>query len=128
MILFKIKQKIKWEFRDDTWKILYIMYNPMPIPFFGLGRGPSFIYNLLSTFITLFELFWTPIIMDAIVREINRYAMALDALGRTRGGPDWEDLSIGGLKAFMAIALYMGMKKQQNKKNLLDEEFLLSLL
>ena len=88
----------------------------MPMPFFGLGREPTFIYNLLPTFITLFELFWTPVIIDAIVRKTNRYAMALDALGRTLGGLDWKDLTIGGLKAFMAMALYMGMKKQPNYK------------
>ena len=88
----------------------------MSMPFSGLGREPAFIYNSLPTFITLFELFWTLVIMDAIVRETNRCATALDAMGTTCRGPNWEELTIGGLKAFMAMALYIGMKKQPNYK------------
>ena len=81
---------IRWEFRNDTWKNPNIMYDPMSMPFSGLGKGPTFIYNSLPNFITLFELFWTPVIIDAIVRETNRYATALDSLGRTCRGPNWE--------------------------------------
>ena len=52
--------------------------------------------------------------MDDIVRETNRYATTLDVIGRTQGGPNWEQSIEGGLKMFMVVALYMGMKKQPN--------------
>ena len=93
------------------------------MPFFGLGRGLAFMYNSLFTFITYFELFWTLIIMNAVVIETNWYARALDSLGRACTGPNWKDLTINGLKAFMVMALNMGIKE-----HLLDERFFLSLL
>ena len=80
-----------------------------------LGEGPTFLYNAIPTFMTLFELFRILAIMDDIVSKTNRYATQR-SLGRTRGGPNWEELTVGGLEAFMAIALYMGMKKQPNYK------------
>jgi hypothetical protein len=65
----------------------------------------------------MFELFWTLAIMNAIVEETNRYATApMDTNGNTLGGTQWEDLTVAGLKAFMALALYMGLKKQPNYK------------
>ena len=54
--------------------------------------------------------------MDEIVRETNRYATTPDAGGKLKGGSNWEQLSVSGLKAFMALALYMEMKKQPNYK------------
>ena len=62
----------------------------------------------------LFELFWTPTIMSAIVLEANLYATTRDALGKTIGGENWEEFAVLGLRAFMAMAIYMGMKKQPN--------------
>ena len=50
----------------------------------------------------------------AIVRETNRYAIVLNHLDRIHRGTNWEDLTISGLKSFMAMALYMGMKNQPN--------------
>jgi hypothetical protein len=40
----------------------------------------------------------------------------LDAHGNTRGGIKWESLIVASLRAFMAIHMYMGMKKQPNYK------------
>ena len=58
----------------------------MPRPFTKLGKGPIFLYNTLLTFLTLFELFWTPAILNDIVNETNRYATTPDHLDRTKGG------------------------------------------
>jgi hypothetical protein len=33
------------------------------------------------------------------------------------GGPKWENLTVPGLKAFFAIHMYMGMKRQLNYKS-----------
>ena len=48
--------------------------------------------------------------------KTNRYATMPNAEGRTRGHENWEEFTLGGLKAFMAKTLYMGMKKQPNHK------------
>jgi hypothetical protein len=93
------------------------MNEPMPQEFSGNQRRPSTFYRTLPTFIHLFEFFWTPTIMNAIVEETNRYAgEPIPGLRNTHGGPEWEELTVAGLKAFMALALYMGLKKQPNYK------------
>ena len=49
--------------------------------------------------------------MTAIVQETNRYANApVDDHGNTKDGPQWENLTVHGFQAFMALALYMGLK------------------
>ena len=48
--------------------------------------------------------------MEEIVTKSNKYASTRDVDGRTCGGLTWELFTISGLKAFMALALYMGMK------------------
>jgi hypothetical protein len=54
---------------------------------------------------------------------MNCYAtMVVDALGNTRGGPKWEDLTVSGLKAFLAIHMYIGMKRQLNYKLCWEKE------
>jgi hypothetical protein len=51
------------------------------------------------------------------VRETNRYAVEeVDDNGKPRGGEAWELLTVLGLKALIAISIYMGMKKQPNLK------------
>ena len=109
--------RIKWEFRDQTWKNPNFEYNPKPRVFHGNRMEPSRNYHVFRTFLTLFELFWTPQILQDIVQETNRYAMLRrDEQGNTRGGPNWGPLIVAGLKAFMALALYMGLKPQPNYK------------
>jgi hypothetical protein len=48
--------------------------------------------------------------------------MVMDALGNTRGGSKWESLTVSGLKAFLAIHMYMDMKKQPNYKSYWEKE------
>jgi hypothetical protein len=55
--------------------------------------------------------------------ETSRYATEpLDARGNIREGKKWEALTIADLKAFMAIHMYMGMKKQPNYKTYWEKE------
>ena len=55
--------------------------------------------------------------MQNIAIETNRYAMEhLDAHGNTQGGKKWENLTVVGLKVFLAIHIYMGIKRQLNYK------------
>ena len=46
-------------------------------------------------------------IMDKIIRKTNRYATISDAVGKLRSGPNWEEFTMDGLKAYMALILYM---------------------
>lgn len=55
-------------------------------------------------------MFWPMAMLRDIVIETNRYATELDPNGNSRGGPKWEDLTLPGLKAFLAIVIYIGMK------------------
>jgi hypothetical protein len=71
----------------------------------------------MPTILQLFEVFWPLALMQNIVIETNRYAMErLDAHGNTQGQEKWENLTMAGLKAFLAIHMYMGMKRQSNYK------------
>ena len=54
--------------------------------------------------------------MSAIVVETNLYATSRDVLEKSKGVENWEEFIVLGLKAFMAMATYMGMKKQPNYK------------
>ena len=57
--------------------------------------------------------------------KTNRYANAhIDEHENTKGGRNWKNLSIDGLRAFMAIALYMGLKTQPNYKTYLMHDTL----
>ena len=80
----------------------------MPRPFLECERGSSFLYITLPTFITFFESFWTLAKMNDIVNEINRYATGPNPMSIARRGFNWEILTMCGLKACMAMALYMG--------------------
>ena len=95
----------RWDFREGTWKNPNFMFDPMPRPISGLGKGPKFLYNTLSTFLTLFELFWSIVILNAIVNETNKYATVVDPLGRTKGAQDWEQLIVGGFEGFYDIGI-----------------------
>jgi hypothetical protein len=106
---------VRWRFRDETSTQFHFTYAPPRIPFIG-RRGPVKHYHSMPTFLQLFDLFWTYQTLRSIVRKTNRYA-AEDDNGKPRGGEDWELLSIHGLKAFLGIYVYMGMKKQPNLKS-----------
>ena len=48
---------------------------------------------------------------------MNRYATAvLDVMESTMEGPNWIALTTTSLKAFLAMTMYMSMKKQPNLK------------
>jgi hypothetical protein len=60
------------------------------------------------------------------VEETNRCTTAVvDAFGNTGEGRKWENLIVLGLKAFLAIHMYMGMKRQPNYKSYWKKEGLL---
>ena len=62
-------------------------------------------------------------LLGKIVDETNRYATyVLASVGSTMGDLNWEPLIINGLKAFFAIALYMGMKKKTKHQKLLGKK------
>ena len=64
----------------------------------------------MPSFITLFHMFGPLSMLRTVVGEINRYAIEADGNGNSCGGDNWEPLAVAGLKSFLAVILYMGMK------------------
>jgi hypothetical protein len=76
-----------------------------------------FLLYIANLYLTFFEFFWTPTIINSIVRESNRYATTpIPSLEIHVGRPQWKELTVAGLKAFLAFALYMNLKRQPNYK------------
>jgi hypothetical protein len=80
-------------------------------------------FEHVPTILHLFELFWPLNLMRKIVIETNYYATErIDAVGNTRGGVKWENLTMVGLKAFLAIHMYIGTKRKPNYKSYWKKE------
>ena len=44
--------------------------------------------------------------------ETNLYATTRDVLGKTMDGKNWKEFIASNFRAFVAMAIYIGMKKQ----------------
>jgi hypothetical protein len=71
----------------------------------------------MPTMMQVFELFWSFNILRDIVNETNRYATSRNGDGILPGGAGWQLFTIAEFKAWLAIWLYMGMKRQPNMKS-----------
>jgi hypothetical protein len=112
-----VMTSVRHDFQDNTWSQDSFTYDPKPREFNG-SQGPRSFFAGIPTILQLFELFWPRTLLHKIVQETNCYATRpLDARGNTMGGPKWVNLTIAGLKAFLAIHMYMGMKRQPNMKS-----------
>ena len=108
-----IMTHLRHEFQDSTWSQEFFMYDPKPREFTG---------SHYSTILQLFDLFWPHTLLHKIVKETNHYTIQLlDVQGNSMGGPKWMNLTIARLKAFLAIHMYMGMKRQPNMKSYLGK-------
>jgi hypothetical protein len=107
---------IKYTYRDDTWKQDHFTYDPKPRHFIGVS-GPTRWWNQMPTMMQLFELFWSFTILQDIVNETNRYATSRNGDGILPGGAGWQLLTVAEFKAWLAIWLYMGMKRHPNMKS-----------
>jgi hypothetical protein len=56
-------------------------------------------------------------LLEKIVLRKNRYTIAVDGHGKTKGGPKWYNSMMQQLKAFVALFLFMGLKKKTNHKS-----------
>jgi hypothetical protein len=61
-------------------------------------------------------MFWPDTLLRRIVAKTNRYATTVGPDGSTLEGPTWRRFTVAGLKAFFAISIFMGLKKQPNVK------------
>jgi hypothetical protein len=107
---------IKFMYRDSTWNQDHFTYEPKPKEFSGVSTPNVFWYRF-PRFLQLFELFWPHSLCRRIIHETNRYAMERENEGTTRGGPQWEEFTVPEFKAYVAIWLYMGMRRQSNIKS-----------
>jgi hypothetical protein len=105
---------VKYMYRDETWSQKFFTYDPKRIDFVG-SRGTTQDFEEVPSVASLFDLFWPVMLLLKIVIETNRYAShPLDAMGNTMGGRNWVPITIPELKAFLAIHMYMDMKRQPN--------------
>jgi hypothetical protein len=112
----------KHKYRDETWSQKCFTYDPKSQQFIGRREIMQFFHHI-PTILQLFELFWPLALMQNIVMETNRYATEhLDEVGNIQEGEKWENLTVAGLKAFLAIHMYMEMKRQPNYKSYWNKE------
>ena len=104
---------IKNRYHDSTWGNLNSTYAPERIVFQEVA-GPSRRWGRMPSFATIFEMFWPLTMLRGIVNETNRYARAPDRNGKLPGRMNWKLLTVQEFKVFLAITLYMGMKRQPN--------------
>ena len=71
----------------------------------------------MPLFLTLFHMFWPILMLMDIMDETSRYATTANDEGHIRGGVRWKPVMVRELKAFLAITMYMGMKKQPNVRS-----------
>jgi hypothetical protein len=103
-------------YRDQTWTKEKFSFDPPPIDFTGVGGSRGSIFHRMPTFMMLFQLFWPDTLLQKICTETNRYARTVDGEGNLPGGTRWRRLSVARLKAFIAISILIGLKRQPNKK------------
>jgi hypothetical protein len=84
------------------------------MPFVEESIGLTKEYTEIPSYIHLFEQFWTFHMLQDICLETNWYADSLDENGRLRAKTRWYPIMVRELKVFLAISLYMGMKKLPN--------------
>jgi hypothetical protein len=65
----------------------------------------------------LFELFWSFNILHDIVNQTIWYATSYNGDGILLGGAGWQLFTVAEFKAWLAIWLYIGMKRQSNMKS-----------
>ena len=68
-------------------------------------------YPRMPTFLHLFGIFWTRVVLQNICNETNWYARVVEEEKRN-GGDDWYDVDEKELKTFFVVSLYMGMEQQ----------------
>jgi hypothetical protein len=107
---------VKHVYRDETWTQFTNEYAPGTLPFTGDPLGVKKSYPRMPSFLHLFGLFWIRNMLRSICIETNRYARVVED-GRNKSGHDWYDMDEKELRTFLAVSLYMVMKKQPNVKS-----------
>jgi hypothetical protein len=100
-------------FRNETWSQTNFTYDPPRMPFSG-RQGTMWNFFRMPSMLALWELFWPFNLLRKIVEETNRYVRHVKSDGTIEGGPKWTDITVACLKAFIAMHIYMGMKRQPN--------------
>jgi hypothetical protein len=100
-------------FAPNTWNKDGHKYANEPLDFTGPEPGCTHPYGRLPSVLGLFEKFWSNILQRCIVRETNRYASEVieSTGGKIRGGLHWTPLGLQEFQAYIAMCLYMGVKK-----------------
>jgi hypothetical protein len=105
-------------FATHTWEKNGPSYGSPPLEFTGPEPGCTLPYGRLASLLGLFDKLWSLKLQRYIVRESNRYASeVLDVQARaTRGGLEWKPLCLDEFRAYIAICLFMGLKKLPSRR------------
>jgi hypothetical protein len=100
-------------FSPATWKKNGHHYANEPLDFTGPEPGCTHPYGRLPSLMGLLEKFWSNTVERRIVRETNRYASEVldNTNGNTRRGLQWTPLGLQEFRAYIAMTLFMGVKK-----------------
>jgi hypothetical protein len=105
------------QYAPETWnKDTHVYKNP-PIPFMGPKPSCTHPYGRLPSLVGLLVKFWSQKLQWRIVWVTNRYAFEIvdDKTGQTRGGSQWILLGLEEFRAYLAICLFMGLKRLPSK-------------
>jgi hypothetical protein len=84
-------QHLFWE---GTWSQSSNSFSPEPSSYSGGPSGLKQEYTRMPTYLHLFGLFWTHMVLNRICTKTNRYAQEDDG-GKPKGGHDWYDVEGG---------------------------------
>ena len=112
---------VKYLYRNETWSKNNFTYDPPRMTFSG-RKGTTRDFHRMPTILALWELFWPFNLLRKIVDETNRYATKIKGDGTIEGGSKLKDITVACLKAFIAMHIYMGIKRQPNSKVYWDRE------
>jgi hypothetical protein len=101
----------------STWNKDTNTYANPPLDFTGPEPGCTHPYGRLSSLLGLLDKFWSQKLQRRIVRETNRYASkVIEKDGATKDGHDWTPLVLEEFRAYLAICLFMGLKRLPSKR------------
>jgi hypothetical protein len=70
----------------------------------------------MPSFLHFFGIFWTQSVLQSICTETNQYARVIEDR-KNKGSDNWYNIYEKELQTFLAVSLYMAMKKQPNVRS-----------
>ena len=107
---------IQVSYGPSEWSKSHSTYDPQPMEFMEENVGLTHVYNLVPSYIGLFSIFWPISLLKDIAYETNCFVRSLDNEGKAWRRKGWYLVTWKELRVFLAMILYMDMKKLPNMK------------